>query len=182
MIQLLALLFPVVFLSVFIISLRGKRLWFLKRNYAFLYIDWVFVPFNFLIAYSVVFSWKIFVISLIVTAVPTIILHNRWNKLNNVPKEIKYFVSENGVSLEGKIHFVFMTLQAAIVLTVIFSRATSNYYLLMMLCLLIYFISYLLTVIFVRHIRLRSKPETPYMLTGLLLVLIRTIVYFVFRI
>ncbi len=181
MLQLLSLWFIVIFSAVLIISIKTNRIWLLKKNYAFLYLDWLFVPFNFLIPYSLVFSWKLFFVFLVVSTIVVIFLHNKWHQLKEVPNEMKYFVSDKGITLEGKLHFVFMTIETAIVLTALFSRATTHYYVFMMLCLLIYLISYLLIVRFVRHMKLRSKPELPFLLLGLISLFVRISIYILLK-
>jgi hypothetical protein len=173
---LLALLPIVQFVSLYIISKYRNTLHHLWNLYAVTVLDWVFVPFNYLVSYSITFSFTLFSIFLLVSIVPVILINIQWKNMKNKPKETKYFTTKDGMTPEGWIHLIFMMLQLSIVLTVIFSRAIYPYYLYLMLCILAYLIGYLSFIVFVRKVRLRSKIEFPYLIIAFVVIILRLLI------
>lgn len=181
MIELLALWPLVHFLVIFVFSYKYNRLHLLKGLYALTYLDWIFVPFNFLIPLGVVFSWKIFVPAIVVTSIGSVILNFKWKNIKQKPSETKYFIDDKGFTPEGITHLVFMSIQAAIVLTVFVSKAISPYYIILLALLLTYLITYLIIIVTIRKVRLRSKAESPLIIAGIFLVILRIIVLYLFK-
>ena len=172
-------LWPVIhFLVIFIVSKMNRNLDLLKNIYAIIYLDWLFVPFNFFIAEGADFSWMLFSVFLTISLIATIYLHKRWHSINDGSRQANYLINKKGLTEEGWIHFIFMIVQTSIVMTVLLSASLSIYYIYMMICLLAYLIGYILIVKYVRRIRLVSKAEMPFLIAGLVVVLTRTIIYF----
>jgi hypothetical protein len=176
LLQLFALWSIIHFVIIYSVSRFKNTLNSLKNLYAITILDWIFIPFNFLIAYSIDFSWTKFAIFIIISLIAISFLHYKWHKLQNKPDETKFFTSSKGLTVEGWIHFIFMTIQTSLVLTVIISKAIYPYYLYSMICLLLYFIGYLLIISLVRRIRLSSKVETPLIIFGIIVLIIRILV------
>jgi hypothetical protein len=173
MLSLLAL-WPIVhFVVIYSVSKVNGTIAKLKGLYAVTILDWVFVPFNFLISYSISFNWKIFLLFMLLSLISISILHYKWHKIPIKPAETKFFTKNNGLTQEGRIHFIFMTVQAALVLTLLFSKAIYPAYYYTLVCLMLYIIGYLLIIKFVRRIRLISKVEFPLLIIGLVLLIIR---------
>ena len=111
--QLLALIPVINFLALYLVSKYRNTLHYLKKLYALTILDWVFIPFNYLIVYSVSFSWKLFFVCILIVLIPVIILHYKWHKLPQKPNETKYLTTDIrliGLTPEGWIHLVFMTI------------------------------------------------------------------------
>lgn len=174
----LSLLPLVSFLVIYSFSYKYNRLRLLKDNYAIAYLDWIFVPFNFLIPLNIVFSWTRFIPAIILTIIGSIILNFKWKKMKQIPSETKYLINKNGFSPEGYTHLIFMSLQAAIISTVIISKAISSYYIILLALLLMYLIAYLIIIMLVRKVRVRSKVERPLLFLGIFLLIIRIIILY----
>jgi|WetSurMetagenome_2_1015567.scaffolds.fasta_scaffold17251_2 hypothetical protein len=172
-------LLPVIsFILLYFLSRMNNRWQILKNNYAILYLDWTFIPFNLFIPLSVIFSWKIFIAVFVLALIVSIIINRKWhvsNPKNNMPR---FFTTDKGLTPEGWIHLLFMSVQGALVITVLFSRAISFYYIIELLILFMYFIPYILIVMFVRKLRLRNKSEMPFVILGIITVIIRMMIYF----
>jgi hypothetical protein len=148
----------------------------LKGLYALTVLDWVFVPFNLLIAYSVNFSWTLFLICLFLTLIPVIYLHYKWHKIRQKPSETKYLTTDNGLTPEGWIHFVFMIVQLSLVATFVLSKAIYPYYYYALVCVSLYLVGYMLIIKFVRRIKVISKVEFPLVIIGLIVIIIRALI------
>lgn len=179
MLEYLALLPLLHFIVIAIISYSKKTLPLLRGIYAIMYLDWLFVPFNYFIAISVDFSWPLFLAFLFVSLVVLILLHKKWHSNLDRLKYGRFFFKKSGLTTEGWTHFVFMILESAIVVTGILSKAISTYYLYAMLSLLAYLIGYFVVVIFIWK-ELNSKTEVPFVILGIVAVIVRTGVYFLF--
>jgi hypothetical protein len=177
-IAVLAILPIIHFIIIYSISYKYKRLNLLKSLYALTYLDWIFVPFNFLIPLGIVFSWKIFVFAIILASIESIILHFKWKNMKHKPKETSYFADEKGFSPEGYTHLIFMSIQLAIVSTVVVSKAISSYYIILLALLLSYLVGWLIIILLIRKVRLRSKIENPLIIIGVVLLVIRIIVLY----
>jgi hypothetical protein len=169
------------FVVIFIISKIHNKLDLLFNIYAIMYLDWLFVPFNFFITSAAVFSWKLFFILLLISLIVIIFVHKKWQKNDDVSSKSKrirtYFIDKKGLTLEGWTHFVFMVVQAAIVITALLSFALSVKYIYALICLFAYLIGYLLIVKYIRK-DLNGRVEIPFVLLGIFAVIIRLIVYF----
>ena len=174
MYELLALIPIIHFVLLFTLSDKTMR-GLLMKNYAVMYLDWLFVPFNLLIASSLNFSWSLFSLFFVVAILLTFFLHWRWQRIHNKPVETKLFFSDHGMTLQGWIHFGFMSVQSAIVLAVFFSPAISSSYFWMLALLLVYCAAFLFIIVFVRKVRLLSKVEAPFILLGFVLIVLRMI-------
>jgi len=174
--ELLALLPVVNFLILYLVSKSKNTLHHLKNLYALTILDWIFVPFNYLIVHSVSFSWKLFLICTLIVIIPLIILHYKWHKLSKKPNKKKYLTTDKGLTAEGWIHFVFMAIQTSLVLTLILSKAIYPYYYYALACIALYIIGYLIILKLVRKIRMMSKVEFPLLLLGLIVLIIRTLI------
>ena len=173
-------LWPVIhFILIYIVSKINNKIDLLHNIYAIIYLDWLFVPFNYLIVSSVNFSWMLFLIFLCISLITTIFLHKKWHKNNNGSRQANYFIDKNGLTTEGWIHFIFMVVQASLVLTVLLSVPTSINFSYMIICLLAYIIGYMLIVKFVRKINLNSKAEMPFLIIGLIIVILRIVLYII---
>ncbi len=155
------------------ISRKRKTLSLLRGNYAITYLDWLFVPFNALIPVATVFSWKRFLPFSFVALLAVLVLHSRWRTMANRPETRYLCVSKKGLTPEGIVHFAFMILQIAIVLTVFVSNPTSMWYAAMLGLLLIYLIGYVLIIKYVRGLRIVTKPEHPFLIGGIVVVCVR---------
>ena len=175
-ISLFALLPIINFSTLYLVSKSRNTLHMLKGLYALTILDWVFVPFNFLIAYSISFSWKLFAICLSIALIPIIILHYKWHKICQKPSETKYLTTDKGLTTEGWIHFTFMIIQISMALTFIFSKAIYPYYYFALVCLISYFVGYLIIIKFVRRIKIISKVEFPLVILGLIALIIRALI------
>jgi|GEM_PF-5612203 len=178
MLEYLALLPLVHFVIILIISKINRNIDLLFNIYAIIYLDWLFVPFNYLISLSVDFSWSVFFILIIISSIITIFLHKKWHTHNDGSRQSNYLIDKRGLTSEGWTHFIFMITQASLVLTVLISTPRSLNYIYMMLCLLAYIIGYLLIVKFVRKVKLNSKAEMPFLVIGIIVALTRIILYF----
>jgi hypothetical protein len=144
--------------------------------YAIKYLDWFFVPLNFLVPFAVIFNLKLFLISVGSSLFFIIVLHKRWKVIKDPKSPSKFFIGKNGMTIEGWIHFIFMCIQTSIIITVFVSvPINSFYYILMLNCIAAYIVGYLLIIRYVRKVAIASKAEAPFLLVGLLLVVLRTI-------
>jgi len=176
LLSLLAILPVINFVLLFLVSKSRRTLHMLKGLYALTILDWVFVPFNFLIPYSVIFSWKMFFICMLLSLVPMIILHYKWHKIRQKPSETKYLTTDKGLTPEGWIHFIFMIVQLSLVATFVFSKAKVPYYYYAIVCIMLYLVGYLIILKFVRRIKAISKIEFPLLIVGLIILIIRALV------
>ncbi|HIH24229.1 TPA: hypothetical protein HA251_04305 [Candidatus Woesearchaeota archaeon] len=149
----------------------------LKRNYAIMYLDWLFVPFNYWIGPGVLFNKWLFLAFLLIAGGVVVLLHSRWQAITNKPVETRLFFSTRGLTAQGWIHFIFMCVQSTVVLTVLASHAISSLYLLLLGLLLLYCVAYLLVVMFVRRVRVMSKAEAPFVVLGIVALIIRGPLY-----
>lgn len=178
MLRYLALLPLLHVIVIAVISKLNKTLGLLKRIYAIMYLDWLFVPFNYFLAVSVDFSWQLFFAFMLISLAVLILLHKKWHSNLGTLKYGKFFFKKKGLTAEGCAHLVFMILESAIVVTGIFSRATSIYYIFAMLSLLAYLVSYFVVVTFIWK-ELNSKTEVPFVILGIIVVIVRVGIYFI---
>ncbi len=157
------------------ISRKRKTLSLLRGNYAITYLDWLFVPFNALIPIATVFSWKRFFLFSFVALLTVLVLHHRWRTMANRPETRYLCVSKKGLTPEGIVHFVFMILQIALVLTVFVSTPISAWYAVLLGLLLAYLAGYVLIIKYVRGLRIVTKPEHPFLIGGIVVVSVRLI-------
>jgi hypothetical protein len=179
MLRYLALLPLLHFIIIAVISKLNKNLGLLKCIYAIMYLDWLFVPFNYFIAISVDFSWPLLLTFMAVSLAVLLLLHKKWHSNLDKLKYGRFFFNKHGPTPEGWTHFVFMLLESAIVVTAIFSAATSPYYVYAMISLLAYLVGYFVVVTFIWK-ELNSKIEVPFVILGIIAVIVRTAIYFLF--
>jgi hypothetical protein len=164
------------FVVLYVISRFRNMLSHLKGLYALTVLDWAFVPFNYLIGYSINFSWKIFCICVLIVLIPLIILHYKWHKIQKKPDETKYFTTDKGLTPEGWVHFIFMAIEVPLVIMFIVSNSIKPYYYYAAACLFAYILGYFIIIHFVRRIRLISKIEFPILIIGLILLIARVLI------
>lgn len=155
------------------ISRKRNTLSLLHGNYAITYLDWLFVPFNALIPFSVAFSWTRFSLFAAVALIAVIVLHNRWRTMAQRPETRYLCVSKKGLTPEGVVHFAFMILQIALVLTVFVGTPVSSWYAATLCLLLAYLVGYILIIKYVRRLRIVTKPEHPFIIGGIIVVSVR---------
>ncbi|MFH1173718.1 MAG: hypothetical protein V1725_01140 [archaeon] len=161
------------FFLVWQFAARFKRIDSFLHNYALVYLDWFFVPFNFLFPLAVPFS-PLILLWLLLGLIASWLMHAVWKSLPKKPAETKLFTSEKGLTPEGWTHFVFMTVQLALIISALLAPASS--YLCIMLCVLLaYLLAFVAIVVFVRKIRLRSRFDWPFIVIGIVVVLARLI-------
>jgi hypothetical protein len=156
---------------------KSGRLALLGKNYALTYLDWLFVPFNFLLLYSIYLSPVIFLVSLAISAAGNLHVHLRWLKIRQKPVETRFFSRGNSPNTLWSLHLVFSTIQAALVLTSFFSRAVSADYYLLMLPLFLYLLSYILIIRYVRRVEWVMKLEMPFVFLGMVSLVARVVVF-----
>lgn len=168
------------FFILYFISLRKKQLKKFFNSYAIAYLDWFFVPFNFFVPLAVIFSWKKFLVILIISFLITFILHKKWFNNDIEKKQTSILINKKKLTFEGKIHFLFMLFQAGIVGTVLLSKGTSINYVFMNLFLILYILGYFAVVKYIRNYEFIKKPEIPLLVLGLIIIIIRIIIYFIY--
>ncbi len=175
MLQYLALLPVFHFIMLFTLSNIHETYGLMKSKYSIMYLDWVFVPFNYLIPLGVNFSLQLFSIIALIVFIVTVFLHMNWHSTRT--DQAHYFFNKHGLTQEGGVHFIFMTVQTALVITVLLSNPISPYYGLMLACLFAYLGGYILIVKYVRKVSLRSRAELPFLIVGIFVVIVRLIVW-----
>ncbi len=124
------------------------------------------------------FHWELAGIVLIVLLGVLVYLHMQWHRIGTRLGRATYFTDKNGLTPEGWTHFAFMVVQGTIIVTVVLSRAASWWYALMLACLFMYLLSWILIIRYIRHVELRSKAEYPFIVLGLLAVVVRCFLLF----
>lgn len=86
-------------------------------------------------------------------------------------------MDKKGLTPEGWVHFIFMSIEGALIFTALLSKSISFDYIYVMLSLLAYLVPYYLIVKFVRKNR-HIRPELPLILIGIIIVLARIAAFF----
>jgi hypothetical protein len=168
MLELLALL-PI--LHYFLLYFYSRpRKYDLFKTHSVQYLDWIFVPFNFLIPYAISFSWTVFLITLPLVTFMTFILHLSWKK------RADSHVSESGrFTREGIIHLIFMSVQATLAGTLFISSRISVWYMVELLLLLAYLLGYLFVIKRILKKDIMHFNEGMFVIGGCVLVILRMI-------
>ena len=154
------------------IAKKKKLLANMKKIYALQYLDWTFVPFNFLFAYMLNIDIYLF-ISLIIGVLGSYFMHEQWRRMKNKPTESKFFANNKNFTIQGKIHMIFTAFEIMLVAYVFLFAEKSFIFLLSMIPLLIYFLGYLYVLLFIRKLRLKDKIESPYIIACIIAIVLR---------
>lgn len=173
----LIVLIPIAhFILAYYFAVKEKILTKLKRNYAIMYLDWLFIFVNLSILLNNSFSTSSFWLFFLICVVPIIHLKTAWRNSKNKRKETTLFFTNAGkLNRVGIVHTAFMLIQGTISLQFFFSKANSNNYFIGLVALFVYFAAYCLVIKYVRKLKFVKKVEMSYVLFGLFLVLVRAI-------
>jgi len=114
----LLVLIPVLsFTFQYYFSKRENLLKSFKRHFTCYYLDWIFVPFNFCIAFILNLN-AILLYCFLISFIFTLVSHIFWLRKNN---NGHMFNSEKKrISFAGVVHFIFMTFELGLILAFIF--------------------------------------------------------------
>jgi hypothetical protein len=178
MIQYFILLPFIHFFALYFISLKRSSTKYMMDLWAIPYLDWFFVPFNYFLVSAIEFSWTLFGIFLVVSLAGTIYIHSMGHPREGSRKKL-FFKNQKQLTPEGWVHFAFMVIQGALIFTALVSRAVSISYIFVMVSLFCYLLGFIVIIKFIRK-NIKEKPEAPFLYLGILLVLGRIILYFLF--
>lgn len=127
---LLGLLFFPNFYFQFIFSKRANLLRLFERNWVCYYLDGIFVAFNFLLPFSIKTNWPIVLLSLLVSLAGNFVIHRTWgddNKRGGTKHHV-FYESSDRLNTAGLTHFIFSTVQTALIAIFIFSQPLLPFY------------------------------------------------------
>jgi hypothetical protein len=167
-------LIPIIhFTLVYFLAMRNRILHKLKKNYAIMYLDWLFIFVNLSLVMNESATMNTFFLFLLLCIIPLFHLKRGWRDSKQKRKETTLFFNTNGsLNSVGIAHSAFMLLQGALSLQFFFSHALNNSY---FIGLLSYFLAYCLIIKYVRKLRFVKKIEMPFVIFGLVLVILRLI-------
>lgn len=121
---LLGILPLIKFILVRYYSKKEKRLKIFKKNKTDYLYDWLFVPFNFLVALIANLQIKIISLFLLLCFIISLYFHKvYWPKVHPA----SHFLKKKGkLSKSGFVHHIYSSIQATIILTFLFSNASGG--------------------------------------------------------
>jgi hypothetical protein len=124
-------------------SKKQKRLKEFHRNITVRFSDEIFVPFNFLIPFTIIPSFRFIIPILVFTILFSIFAHLLWRSKNNKKKITSHFFNSNSkkINTSGIIHFFYTIFQLTLIILFLTSTIISNIYHLQSAILLIFFIT-----------------------------------------
>jgi hypothetical protein len=136
----LALLPIFSFLLQYFISNRNKKLKYFKELIPVMYLDWIFIPFNILVVYSIEsVSRLVLWIALLTSFITNFSVHRYWYPRDGKP-ESYWFCKKSIMSQMNVTHMVYSSLQTAIILIFIISNLKLIFGLAACILLMVYFI------------------------------------------
>lgn len=99
-------------------SKKQKRYSSFLTHWTARYSDWIFIPFNLFLFYTIFIDYLL-LIMLAISFVFNYFFHRLWAKNT---KEDSHFFIKNKFSKAGLVHLTFSTIQAALILTFLFSK------------------------------------------------------------
>jgi hypothetical protein len=105
------------FLTHYFSSKQGK-LKFFKKHLTGFYNDWLFVPFNFLFVFVIAFSLKWGIVLFFVSLIASLLTHKYYAKMITKENNGSHFydVASKKWTYSGYLHFIFSTIQTALIL------------------------------------------------------------------
>ena len=149
----------------------------IKKHVTVFYSDWIFVIFNILFVYSVSFtSIGGLILILIFSAIANIAMHIYWSRLPIEEDGSHMYNSKTRKLLNaGKVHFLFSTIETALILTFLFSPTINKFYLYESAILGLYFLSYIPSSLKIHNGRLLISDLITCIL-GILAILIKLLI------
>lgn len=94
-----------------------------KLHWTVYYGDWIFIPFNIILVYSVIINNKTLLPIILISFILNILMHIYWGRINKKVNGILYFYKkgEDNITKAGIIHLLFSTFQMSLILIFIFS-------------------------------------------------------------
>lgn len=122
-------------------SKKNKRIHLLKRHVTDYYLDWIFVPFNFLLLYSVSFNINILLIVSALAFLGNLIVHYYWFRIHTRLEASSYMFDskKNKIHFSGYVHFLFSIIETILIIMFFFSSIISSLVYIEAILLLIYF-------------------------------------------
>ena len=107
-------------------SQKNNQLKIFERHWLVRYADWLFVPFNFIFIYVVEFVFIQAVVILIISVILNIVLHRYWGSLS-ANSDSCHFYDKNSdkLTVAGYVHFVFSTIETAMVIMFLLYAASN---------------------------------------------------------
>ena len=139
----LALIQPVHFILEYLDSKRNNRFHLLKNHKMDFYLDWIFLPFNFLLVFAVSINLKSLLILILISVVLNIAAHFYWIKVHGREKKEVYMFDykTKKTHFSGYVHIVFSIIEAVLIALFLFSPALSYLYSIGIILLVAFFIS-----------------------------------------
>lgn len=124
----LALIQPLHAITEYYFSKKDKKLNLLKNNLTDFYGDWLFLIFNFLLIYAVVFSLKLFSLILLGSLLVNVIISYYWiyNHTKTKNEFYMYDIKKKKIQVSGFIHLVFSTIQTTFIFLFLLSSPVSK--------------------------------------------------------
>ena len=150
----------------YIFSKKNKKLKQFKSHLIARYADILFVLFNFLLLYSIIFNMNKFLFFLPFLFIFNLFMHSFWSKYHS--KLSHHFMSNSGkIKSAGIVHFIFSIIQTAFILLFLFSKPISSFYYIGLLLLILFG---LLSFVFSRKMHGKFIFSDAIILLGLVLI------------
>lgn len=97
-------------------SIRGE-LHLFKKHPTCYYTDWLFIPFNFLLAYTINANFQIFSMFFLMSLIINWIMHNYWFRIHTKEKKesFMYNIHLKKITPAGIVHFIFQSIQSTLI-------------------------------------------------------------------
>ena len=170
-------LIPIIhFAIIYFLAKREHILPKLRRNYAIMYLDWLFILVDWSLTANHSFSFAPFMICFLICAIPIYYLNKGWRNSKQKKKETTLFFNpDESMNKVGITHTVFMLIQGALSLLFFISSTNNLAYLAGIISLVIYFAAYCVIIKRIRKLRFVHKVEMPYVIAGLVLAIMRLV-------
>lgn len=134
-------------------SVKNKRLKEFNNHFMVKYIDFSFIPFNVVILYSIIPSFKQLGLVLVISSIFNYFMHRIWAKSNSIGKDNSHFFDKNEDYLNGAglVHLAFSVIEVSLILLYLISSVDNLFTLLSGVFLLFFAVGILVGSYFIHN-------------------------------
>lgn len=110
-------------------SWKNNQISLFRKHYTIRYCDWLFIFFNFLFVYSVSFNQKSIFLSLLASMIIIAISHALWADMSKKGNAGHFYYKNSAkITFAGIVHFVFMFIEASMIIIFLLSPKINSFY------------------------------------------------------